>query len=198
MIPDTRYSLIFRLSDGSDQEAWAEFESVYRPVVYQAARKHGLQDADSQDLVQQVMISIARALQQRPHDQQRAKFRTWLFRVTRNAIINAIQRRPNDLGSGNTDQHRLLHSVPSEADEEGQWEDDYQRAIFTWASNRIRQEFAEDTWQAFWLTAVEGISCEQAAEKLGKEIGSIYAARSRVVRRLKKKVEEFDQTSQML
>ncbi|MFO0940272.1 MAG: hypothetical protein U0930_05840 [Pirellulales bacterium] len=74
MIPDTRYSLISRLSDGSDQDAWAEFESAYRPVVYQAARKHGLQDADSLDLVQQVMISIARALKQRPHDQQRAKF----------------------------------------------------------------------------------------------------------------------------
>lgn len=197
MIPDTRYSLISRLTDGSDQDAWAEFEAVYRPVVYQAARKHGLQDADSQDLVQQVMISIARALKQRPHDQQRAKFRTWLFSVTRNAIINSVQRRPNDMGAGNTDHLRLLHAVPA-ASEEDQWEADYQRAVFAWASNKVRQEFSEDSWQAFWLTAVEGLSCEKAAEKLGKEVGAIYAARSRVVRRLKKKVEEFDQSSQML
>jgi RNA polymerase sigma-70 factor (ECF subfamily) len=198
MIPDTRYSLISRLSDDSDQDAWTEFESVYRPVVYQAARKHGLQDADSHDLVQQVMISITRALKQRPHDQQRAKFRTWLFRVTRNAIINAVQRRPSDMGSGNTDQLKLLNALPSAPEDEHQWEDDYQRAIFGWASNKVKQEFAEETWQAFWLTAVEGLSCEKAAEKLGKEVGAIYAARSRIVRRLKKKVEEFDESSQML
>lgn len=198
MIPETRYSLISRLSDDRDQDAWAEFETVYRPVVYNSARKHGLQDADAQDLVQQVMISIARALKQRPHDRQRAKFRTWLFSVTRNAIINSVQRRPNDLGVGNTDNLKLLQNVAQSVDEAAKWESDYQRAIFHWAANKIRQEFADETWQAFWLTTVDGISCEAAAEKLGKEVGSIYAARSRIVRRLKKKVEEFDQSSQML
>ncbi|MFO0940273.1 MAG: hypothetical protein U0930_05845 [Pirellulales bacterium] len=87
---------------------------------------------------------------------------------------------------------------PVSQPKKNQWEDDYQRAIFGWASSKVRQEFAEETWQAFWLTAVEGLSCEKAAEKLGKEIGAIYAARSRIVRRLKKKVEEFDESSQML
>lgn len=197
MIPDTRYSLITRLADAADQDAWAEFESVYRPVVYHAARAHGLQDADAQDLVQQVMISIARALKQRPHDDQRAKFRTWLFSVTRNAIINSVQRRPSDCGTGDTDQIKRLQSVPNPVDDSAVIESEYKRAVFNWAAGKIKQEFSEETWQAFWFTMIDGMSCEQAAAKLGKEVGSIYAARSRIVRRLKKKVEEFDESSQM-
>jgi RNA polymerase sigma factor (sigma-70 family) len=196
MIPDTRYSLIIRLGDPADNDAWSEFESVYRPLVYRAARAQGLQDADAHDVVQQVMISISRALGQRPHEEGRAKFRTWLFCVTRNAIINAIQRRPSDRGSGHSDQLHLLHELPAEA--EDPMEAEYNRAVFHWAADKIRKEFAEETWQAFWLTMVADMSCEDAAEKLGKEIGAVYAARSRIVRRLRKKVEEFDDTSQIL
>ena len=198
MIPDTRYSLICRLGDGTDVDAWAEFESVYRPVVYSSARAQGLQDADAHDIVQQVMISISRALQLRPHDVERAKFRTWLFRVTRNAVINAIQRRPNDRGTGDTDQLQMLHEMPETASESSAMEAEFKRSVFNWAAEKIRHEFAEDTWQAFWLTMVAGVSCEDAAEKLGKEIGSVYAARSRIVRRLRKKVDEFDDSSHIL
>ena len=196
MIPETKTSLILRLADHHDQDAWQEFEEVYRPVIYHAARRGGLQNADAEDVVQQVMASVARALQQRPHDHQRARFRTWLFRVIQNSVLNAAQRRPPDRGAGETDVLNQLSSVPGPDADSDTMEAEYQRSVFQWAARQIRSEFHHETWAAFWKTMVEGASCEAVAAELGKEVGSVYAARSRIVRRLRKKIGEFDDSSQ--
>lgn len=46
-LPDTRHSLLFRLRDTTDREAWRQFVEVYSPVIYHYARRRGLQDADA-------------------------------------------------------------------------------------------------------------------------------------------------------
>jgi DNA-directed RNA polymerase specialized sigma24 family protein len=69
---------------------------------------------------------------------------------------------------------------------------EHQREVFRWATRQIRKEFQDATWTAFWLTAVEGRTVEAAAEELGKNPGSIYAARSRVMRRIREKAAEYE------
>jgi RNA polymerase sigma factor (sigma-70 family) len=151
------------------------------PVIERLAMRRGLQTADAEDLVQQVMISISSAMEKRPHDPQRAKFRTWLHRVAENAILNALTRRKPDRGSGRTDFLELLaqHSAPAE--DSALLRREYKEQVFRWAADRIRQEFADDTWEAFWSTAVKGEDCEVVAQRLSKSVGSVYAARSRVL-----------------
>jgi RNA polymerase sigma-70 factor (ECF subfamily) len=90
-----------------------------------------------------------------------------------------------------------LRQVPSTQNEPTEMEVEFQKSVFRWAAERIQGEFHPKTWQAFWMTVVEGLSCEDAAERLEKDIGSIYAARSRVIRRLKNKIEEFDDSCQI-
>ena len=72
---------------------------------------------------------------------------------------------------------------------------EYRREVFQWAARRVRQEFSETTWQAFWLTAVESLSAEEVGGRLGRNRGSIYAARSRVMRRLLREIEDFESGS---
>ncbi len=67
---------------------------------------------------------------------------------------------------------------------------EYRRSLFRWAAERIRPEFRNGTWDAFWLTTVEGMSVEEAGRTLGKTVGAIYAARSRVMRRLKEEIQQ--------
>ncbi len=90
--PETRPSLLVRLKDRTDDQAWFEFTEIYRPVVFRLACRRGMQHADADDLVQQVFSAVARVIDNWEIDPHRGRFRTWLSRVATNAILNALSR----------------------------------------------------------------------------------------------------------
>jgi len=187
--PLTRASLLVRLRDARDGAAWSQFVTLYAPLIYGHARKHGLQDADAADLTQDVLRAVAGAIPRLAYDPGRGSFRGWLFTIVRNKLRNHLQKKGKQTpGSGDTDAIRLLEQQA--APEEEQWEADYQRQIFAWAVERIRPDFQEKTWQAFWRTAVEGHSGKDVAAKLGMTVAAIYLAKGRVLVRLKEEIEQ--------
>src|SRR5690349_16674686 len=86
--PPTRASLLLRLRDPRDEDAWQDFVDLYAPVVYRYARKQGLQDADAADLCQDVLRIVAGAVGRLEYDPQRGAFRNWLFTVVRRKLAN--------------------------------------------------------------------------------------------------------------
>lgn len=188
--PETRLSLLARVSDKDDQAAWDEFVQLYQPVIHRTAMYKGLQDADAHDVTQQVLLSVAKSLEQRPHDPNRARFRTWLGTVTRNAALNAL-RKQRDRGSGDSQVLQQLNALADVDTDEELLEREYQKELFRKAARAIEQEFAADTWQAFWQTTIEDRAIAEVGEQLEKSAGSIYAARSRVIRRLKEEVQRL-------
>jgi len=196
-VPDTRTSLLIRVRDPADQVAWAEFVQIYRPVILRLSRLKGMQEADAEDIAQVVLSAVAKAVEQREHDPKRAKFRTWLHRVAENAILNALSRRKPDQGSGNPVTHAILESSESPSGPDSNLlRLEYRREVFRWAARQVRKEYEPATWDAFWLTAVEGRTGDEVARSLGKNRGAIYAARGRVIRRIQEKVAEFEKESQ--
>jgi RNA polymerase sigma-70 factor (ECF subfamily) len=189
-VPETRHSLLARVCCSDDEGAWEDFVEIYRPAIYRTARYCGLQPADAEDVIQQVLLSVARALRQRPHDPARAKFRTWLGRVTRNAALNAIQRGKPDRGSGDSAVQRQLLDVSAGDGTEEFMDRELQKERIRRSAEAIKPEFEVDTWHAFWWTAIEGREIGEVAEQLGKSVGSVYAARSRVIRRLRDHVQQ--------
>ena len=188
--PLTRASLLIQIRDGTNQGAWREFVSLYGPVVYGFARKRGLQDADAADLMQDVMRSVASAIGQLEYDRKRGSFGGWLFTITRNKILNFIAaRRIRPQGSGDSSTHQILNAYPEENDGSDAWELEYQRRLAALSMERIRGEFQEKTWQSFLLTAVEGVSATESAQRTGLSTGAVYVAKSRVLARLKDEVE---------
>ncbi len=192
--PETRPSLLIRVRDPADQAAWREFVEIYRPVIVRFARQKGMQAADAEDVAQVVLASVARAIERREHDPSRAKFRTWLHRVADNAILNALSREKPDRGSGDSAMRAVLDQEESPGGPDSDLlRLEYRREVFRWAARQVRPEFRKETWDAFWLTAVEGRTSEAAAKELAKNAGAIYAARSRVMRRIQEKVKEYDE-----
>ena len=191
--PETRASLLIRVRDPADQSAWREFVKIYRPVILRLARQKGLQEADAEDVAQLVLMAVAKAVEQRAHDPGRAKFRTWLRRVAHNAILNALTRGRPDRGSGDSALLALLNQHQSHSGPDSDLlRLEYRREVFRWAARQVREEFQETTWNAFWRTAVEGRSVEVVAEELAKNQGAIYAARSRIMRRIQERVQHYE------
>ena len=193
--PDTRQSLIVQVKNTADQAAWEEFVRLYQPVIYRTAIQRGLQDADAHDLTQQVLVSVAGAVARWKPDGPNARFRHWLRRITRNAIVNAVTRARRDQAAGSTSIKELLSETPqrdSRTEELIQLE--YRRELLLQAAKIVREVVDEPTWKAFELTAVKGVNKTEAAKQLGKSIGAIYAARSRVLKRIRNAAAELEES----
>jgi RNA polymerase sigma-70 factor (ECF subfamily) len=147
--PATRASLIVKLRDPADTDAWREFVTLYEPLVYRLARRKGLQDADARDLCQEV------------------------FRTVAQAIEELLEAQPADDPSATA-----------------VFEAEYRRRLFQWAADEVRGEFAPTTWHAFWQTAVEDRRPSDVAAELGLSVGAVYIARSRVLARLRHRIEQ--------
>ena len=194
LVPETRPSLILRVRDPNDADAWNQFATLYRPVILRLARRKGIQAADAEDLAQQVLLSVAGAIERWQPDQQRARFRTWLQTIVRNAILNAVQRRsPDQAAGGDSDSERFEIDQNTRTDDEETLRDEYRRELFQQAAQQIHAEFAKDTWDSFWKTAVQGIDIDSLSSQTGRTRGSIYASRSRIMKRLREAIEELEQ-----
>src|SRR6516164_7256878 len=117
--PATRASLLVRILDAQDVQAWNQFVEIYAPLVYGFARRHGLQDADAADVTQEVMQSVSKAAHKLEYDPERGSFRGWLFTVTRNNVSTFLSRRkPSERGSGGTDAQNVLSEQPARTEDE--------------------------------------------------------------------------------
>jgi RNA polymerase sigma-70 factor (ECF subfamily) len=192
--PPTRASLLVRIRDGHNQEAWQQFVQLYAPVVYGFARKRGLQDADAADVMQDVLRSVSQAVGRLNYDPSRGSFRGWLYTVARSKIFNFLEagRRRVDRGSGDSGAHERLEALA--APEWGlaeSWDEEYARNLTAVAMRHVQDEVQPATWKAFWQTAVEGRNGRDVGQTLGMSAGAVYVARSRVLARLRDEVHRL-------
>jgi RNA polymerase sigma-70 factor (ECF subfamily) len=182
----TRPSLLLKVRDARDSAAWERFVNAYTPIVFGFCRKRGLQAADASDVAQDVLQSVAQHVPNFDYDPRKGRFRDWLFRVTRNKVTDFHRRRKNEAaGSGMTEVHRRIEAQPAVADDDADWDAEWQRYAFERAAAEVRAEFADATWKAFWATAVEGRDVKAVASELGISSGAVYIAKSRVTARIK-------------
>lgn len=194
LTPTTRASLLLRLCDSEDHEAWVQFVTLYEPVVYRLLRQHGLQDADARDVMQELLLAVSRSIDRWNPSKECGSFRGWLRRVARNLVINWLKQPGRRVAAiGGTDLQSMLIMLPAaDAPSTIEFDREFRRALFHQAGERVRGEVHWATWNAFWETAIVGMSPAEAAAKLGLTVGAVRVAKCRVLARLRAVVTELE------
>ena len=188
--PSTRASLLLRLRDPQDHQAWQEFVTIYEPVIYRLLRRGGLQDADALDVMQELFLAVSRSIDRWDPAKETGSFRGWLRRVARNLVINWLKQRDRRaLATGGSQQQEMLDMLPvADGPESAEFDRELRRALFHRATEQVRSEFQQSSWQAFWETGVLGTSTADAAKKLGMAPGAVRVAKCRVLARIRETV----------
>lgn len=187
----TRVTLIGRIRDADDSVAWNEFVALYGPMIINFCRKRGVADHDIEDIAQEVLSSLSQSIRNFEYDPEKGTFRSWMYRFVRNRLSRhwRWKERHPDQGSGRTTVHRMIENQSSENDDhESEWETEYRRRLFQWASEKVKEEVAPTTWKAFEMVGIENREVESVARELDIKPGAVYVAKSRVISRMREAV----------
>jgi RNA polymerase sigma-70 factor (ECF subfamily) len=191
--PSTHVSLLVQLRlDPANQSAWRDFVSRYGRQIYGWCRQWGVQDADAEDVTQSVLLILAERLRDFHYDPQ-GSFRAWLKTVTYHAWSkNREGRQRSGQGSGDSVVAQRLDSLEARDDLASKLEAEFDRELLERAMLQVAQRVASNTWQAFQLMAVDGLSGADTARRLKMPVALVYVARSRVQKLIQKEIEHME------
>ena len=194
---ETNVRLLARVGqDPIDQAAWEAFVAYYGPTIQLWCRKRGLQASDVEDVTQDVMLRLARALRTFMYDPSRS-FRGWLRLVTEHALADFFvdrQRRPAT-GSGDDRGLAVLETAQARDDLLTLLHEEFTRVVVTKACAVVCARVDPQTWDAFLLTAYENRPADEVAAQLGMNVTAVYKAKSRVLAFIREEVKRLDVTA---
>ncbi|MFO0838411.1 MAG: sigma-70 family RNA polymerase sigma factor [Phycisphaerae bacterium] len=184
----THVTLLARLAGGADSVVWGEFLDRYGELIRGFARRQGLQASDCDDVLQEVLLALTRAIPGFEYDPAKGKFRSYLKTIALRAIYKKRGER-----HGNIDVSRIDEVSRAAANDEAveqSWEGEWQQHHVRRAMRAIDAEFGAADRRAFQRYAVEGAEVGAVAAELGLSADQIYQAKSRIVRRLGELIEQ--------
>ena len=206
----TRHSLLNRLKDLGDQASWQDFFDTYWRLIYNVAVKAGLTDTEAQEVVQETVIAVARKISEFKADPAHGSFSAWLMRLTRWRIADQFRQRGKAgvqasaclSGEGTLKRERqpddtgLTDTVDRIPDPDGvafetMWGEEWERNLLAAALEQVKRQVSPKQYQMFDLHVLQNLSVQHAAHTLQVSTASVYMAKHRVGRLLKKAIKEL-------
>jgi RNA polymerase sigma-70 factor (ECF subfamily) len=176
----------------ADQAAWGEFAERYGRTIYRWCRRWQLQEADAEDVTQQVLLKLAQKMRTFHYDPAKS-FRAWLKTVAHHAWRDFVEGRGRPgAGSGDTRVLEQLYTVQARDALADELDEEFARELLDEAMARVRLRVQPHTWEAFRLLAVEGRSGAEAAERLNMKVATVFVARSKVQKMLQEEVRKLE------
>ncbi len=192
----TRASLLNRMKDWEDQDSWNQFFHIYRRLILATARKAGLTEQESEEVLQETVLSVAKTIQEFQYDRDRCRFKTWLQHLTRRRIADQFRKRPREqaasaMRSGETSATDPIERVadPGGQNIETVWEEEWQQKILDAAVERVKGRVDAEQYQIFDFYVLRKMPPGEVAAALGVSIGQVYLVKHRVSSLVKKEVK---------
>jgi RNA polymerase sigma-70 factor (ECF subfamily) len=184
----TSRSLLDRVR-AREASAWERLVALYTPLVDRWLRSGGLQNADIDDLTQEVFLAVSHKIGDFHHDQDGDTFRGWLHRITQNKVRDRSRKLRDDPLAGRAGAQEQLEHLAARMDESSEQAlAEEKRVLCRSALQLIERDFQPTTWRAFWRMAIDGQKARTVADELGISLNAVYLAQGRVLARLR---EEF-------
>jgi RNA polymerase sigma factor (sigma-70 family) len=190
----TNVTLLGRLRETPDDAAaWEAFVRRYGPRIYDWCRGWRLQEADAEDVTQNVLMRLSQKLRNFNYDAGRS-FRGWLRTLTQHALSDFLEaQKRSTQADGHSATLAILGAVEAREDMLQRIEAEFDREILDAATVQVRLRVEPHTWEAFRLTAIEGMSGQAAAQQLGIRVTSVFKAKLRVQGMLQEEVARLEQ-----
>jgi RNA polymerase sigma factor (sigma-70 family) len=196
----TQRTLLSRLRNLDDQDSWRTFFNLYWRLLYNVARKSGLDDSGAQEIVQDTVISVARKMPEFRYDPARGTFRQWLLRITRRRIIDHLRRvyrqppkaevAPESLDE--EQQHAGAITDQSAGAIEAAWNDEWEKSTFEAALAHVRATANARHFQVFDYCVLKEWPVSKVAATLGLNAAQVYLAKHRVAQAMRRAVRRVD------
>ena len=198
----TRASLLSRLKNWNDADSWQDFANTYERLIYTTAIRSGLNDAEAKDVLQEVLVSVARTIDTFKSDPARGTFKGWLLNLTRWRIADQLRKRP--LQAPNAGKPRPADDTPTiERIPDGSndtlaaiWESEWKHSLLEAAVARLRRSTKPKQFQIFELYALRNWPGNKVAKELGVRLGQVYLVNHRLRRLLDQELAQLEQQMQ--
>ena len=197
----TRRSLLSRLRNLDDQESWRTFFNLYWRLLYNVARKSGLDDSGAQEIVQDTVIAVARNMPGFRYDPARGTFRQWLLRITRRRIIDHLRRLyrqppkaeipPESLDEDEGHAAAIIDRSAGAID--AAWDEEWEKSTFEAALGHVRSTVNPRHFQVFDYCVLKDWPVSKVAATLGLNAAQVYLAKHRVAQAMKRAVRRIDE-----
>jgi RNA polymerase sigma-70 factor (ECF subfamily) len=176
-------SLLERLHQTPEREAWQKFVEMYTPLLFAWTARLGLTGHDAADLVQDLFAVLVEELPRFRYDAGKS-FRGWLKTI----LLNRWRRQQRRRAAEKVVADANLAEVPDADDIPEFEEEEYRRHVARRALALMQAEFQPVTWKACWELVVRDRPAAEVAAELGITTNAVYLAKCRVLRRLREEL----------
>ena len=191
-LPTTRVALLTQLrQEPHDQASWGEFVERYGRHIYRWCRQWKLQDADAEDLTQNILVKLTQNLPTFAYDPSRS-FRGWLKTVAHHAWRDFEDSRRAQPAAGDSQVQELMPTVEAREDLSRKLEEAFDLELLEAAKVRVRLRVLPHTWEAFCLMALEGLPVAEVAARVQLQVAMVYVAKSKVQKLLQEEIGKLE------
>jgi RNA polymerase sigma-70 factor, ECF subfamily len=188
---DTRVSIIVGVCQ-RDPERWREFDAIYRPMLSAFLRKQHLNESDAEELVQEIFVKLLDKIQ--TYDRERIRFRSWLFAVAHNALVDKARRRASfKKAIGGWVAHVLRSTASDSTKLAEQWVKHHREKILAHALETVRGHTSAKAWACFEQRLLRARPASEIARELGIEPGAVHVNAHRVLKKVRAVCQKFDE-----